>query len=312
MKGVKITMTVPTDVNYTSQLTKEIIHSLAKEYPFVSVSSIGKSVMGSDIYALKCGYGEKKVFINAAHHANEWITTPLLLKFMQRYLSAYDANLHICGIDAKELFMGTTVVCVPLVNPDGVDLVNGAIEKNSPYYQKATAISANYEHIPFPDGWKANIEGVDLNLNYPALWNSAKKIKKEKGIDSPAPRDYVGTSPLCAPEARALYDLTVASGFCLTLSYHTQGKVIYWKYLDFLPQNSYEIAQNLSKASGYAIEVTPSESGFAGYKDWFISQYNLPGYTVEAGEGKSPLPKEQFDTIYEANEPLLVSALNLV
>ena len=172
-------MTVPTDVNYTSQLTKEIIHSLAKEYPFVSVSSIGKSVMGNDIYALKCGYGEKKVFFNAAHHANEWITTPLLLKFMHSYLSAYDDNTYICGIDAKELFMNTTLVCVPLVNPDGVDLVNGALDESSPYYQKAKAICAKYDHIPFPRGWKANIDGVDLNLNYPSGWGNAKKIKKE-------------------------------------------------------------------------------------------------------------------------------------
>lgn len=304
-------MTVPTDALYTSRLTKDTIYALAQKYPYLSVRSIGKSVMGTDILALTCGYGEKKVFFNATHHANEWITTPVLLKFLDRYMRAYETNSDICGISAKELFMSKTLVTVPLVNPDGTDLVNGAIDTTNPFYLSAGKIAANHPDIPFPEGWKANISGIDLNLNYPAGWGNAKEVKKGMGISAPAPRDYVGTSPLCAPEARAIYDLTLASGFCLTLSYHTQGKVIYWKYLDFLPQNSKEIAEALERASGYTMEVTPSESGYAGYKDWFISCYNLPGYTIEAGEGENPLPVEQFDKIYTDNEALLVAALNL-
>jgi hypothetical protein len=49
-----------------------------------------------------------------------------------------------------------------MVNPDGVDLVNGFLE-SGPYYQMAKAIGESYPDIAFPSGWKANIEGVDLN-----------------------------------------------------------------------------------------------------------------------------------------------------
>ncbi|MDY3304708.1 MAG: M14 family metallocarboxypeptidase [Clostridia bacterium] len=302
---------VPTNIQYTSGLTYKIAKKLCNKYPFLTCRSIGKSVLGKDILLLKVGCGERRAFFNASHHANEWITTPVLLKFIEQYCMAYANGEKICGIQARELFIHKTLFTVALVNPDGVDLVNGAIDKNSDAYKNAVSIADNYNQIKFPDGWKANIEGTDLNLNYPAGWGNAKRIKYEKGFNKPAPRDYVGACPLSAPESRAIYDLSLRSSFCLTLSYHTQGKIIYWKYLDFLPFNSLEIANKLSEASGYRLEVTPAESGYAGYKDWFISAFNRPGYTVEAGSGENPLPISQFDEIYSDNKNLLVTALNL-
>lgn len=83
------------------------------------------------------------------------------------------------------------------------------------------------------------------------------------------------------------------------LTFHTQGEVIYWKFLDYNPPKSQEIAGELSKSSGYALEDTPYASSFAGFKDWFIEQFNLPGYTIEAGLGINPLPISQFDKIYQ-------------
>ena len=49
---------------------------------------------------------------------------------------------------------------------------------------------------------------------------------------------------------------------------------------------------------GYTLSETPFNSSFAGYKDWFIQNYNLPGYTVEVGRGINPLSISQFDEIY--------------
>ena len=300
---------VPTDVDYTYALTKIVAHGLEMRYPLLKTGVFGKSVMQKDLFYLEIGDGENEILVNASHHANEWITTPIVLKFVEDYLRAY-ANLDtIYTSDAKMLYNTRKLFIVPLVNPDGVDLVNGALDKSGQFYQNAVQIANNYPQVEFPNGWKANINGTDLNLNYPAGWYNARNIKYALGYTSPAPRDYVGTSPLSAPESRAMYNFTLSRRFLITLSYHTQGNVIYWKYLNYLPPNSLEIGEALSMASGYVLETTPSESGYAGYKDWFISYYNLPGYTIEAGLGENPLPISQFNEIYPPNLMLIVTAI---
>ena len=295
---------VPTNIVYTSHLVDFIVRGLKARYPFVKTGSIGKSVMGKEIPYLIIGAGSTQVSYNASHHANEWITTPVLLKFLEQYAAAYSHGGRINNVPASSLYNKASLYLVPMVNPDGVDLVNGVINSGN-YYTRARTYANNYPSIPFPRGWKANIEGIDLNLQYPASWEEARRIKYAQGFVSPAPRDFVGMAPLTAPESRAMHDFTEQNKFSLILAYHTQGEVIFWKYLDYLPVNSREIAGKMGRASGYAVIETPRESAFAGYKDWFIQEYNRPGYTIEAGLGENPLPISQFDNIYRKNIGIL-------
>ena len=301
---------VPTNIRYVWELLSYIVNGLSVRYPFIETGNIGKSVMGNDIFYIKIGTGQTEVMYNATHHANEWITTPLLLKFAEQYAKAYEEKGEIFGKSAEDLFNSKTLYIIPCVNPDGMDVVNGGLPVGE-YYNNVLAISKNYPQIPFPDGWKANINGIDLNLNYPANWQKAKEIKYEQGYTSPAPRDFVGVDPLCEPESIAMYNFTLNHQFALTLSYHTQGKVIYWKYLDYIPKRSYTIGQKLAEVSGYTLSLTPEESSYAGYKDWFIQAFNKPGYTVEAGVGINPLPLSQFNDIYNDNYGLLTTALEM-
>ena len=297
---------VPTSISYTYLLTCYCLEGLAARYPFIRLSVIGTSILGRNLYVAGIGAGSHQVLYNASHHANEWITTPVLLKFLEDYAQAYSTGGNIYDTEAEQLFAESRISIVPLVNPDGVDLVTGAIQ-SGPSYQEALAISRNYPEISFPSGWKANIVGTDLNLNYPAQWERAREIKFEQGFTSPAPRDYVGTGPLSAPESSALYQYTLENNFSLTLSYHTQGQVIYWKFADYNPPGALEIGRLFSQLSGYALETTPYASGFAGYKDWFIQNYNRPGYTMECGLGENPLPVTQFPKIYRDNLGVLVT-----
>ena len=97
----------------------------------------------------------------------------------------------------------------------------------------------------------------------------------------------------------------------LTLSYHSQGEVIYWKFLDLEPAGAEAIGRRFARVSGYTLEDTPFASGFGGYKDWFILTYDRPGYTVEVGQGTNPLPLADFDSIYEKNLGILTLGLEL-
>lgn len=299
---------VATNVPYSSQLMEWIVEGLAARHPYLETGRIGQSVMGTPIWYLKLGNGPTEVSYNASFHANENITTPVLLKFAEELLDAYAKEKTYKDVYPEHLFEEFSLYLIPLVNPDGVDLVNGLLDSGR-FYRQAARIAQNYPQIAFPDGWKANIQGVDLNLQFPAGWEEAKRIKYRQGYVTPAPRDYVGITPLSAPESIAMYNFTRSMDFALILAYHTQGEVIYWKFLDYNPAGSYEIAQYFSSVSGYRVEETPSASGYAGYKDWFIQEYDRPGYTIEAGLGENPLSMEQFDKIYADNVGILLGGM---
>lgn len=161
------------------------IEAIKELYSFVNIISIGKSILGKDLTVLKIGNGSKEVFYNASFHANEWITSPVLIKFIAEYCLAVSKNGTIFGYNANELFNNTSLYIAPMVNPDGVDLVTGAISKGSSSYNNAKKIAASYPDIPFPNGWKANIEGVDLNLQFPARMGKRKKNKIQARIYIP-------------------------------------------------------------------------------------------------------------------------------
>lgn len=302
---------VLTDAAYTSQLVAETVEKLSRRYPFLITGRIGQSVMGRPIYYIQIGNGKRELFYNAAFHANEWITTPVLLKFAEEYAGRLWEGSRFYGVDPALLFQNFKLYLVPMVNPDGVDLVNKSLN-NRIYEVRAEQIAADYPDIPFPNGWKANIEGIDLNLQFPAGWDTAREVKAAQGYVSPAPRDYVGPAPLVAPESRAVYEFTRAHDFELILAYHSQGEVIYWKYQDYEPPRSYEIARYFGAVSGYTVEETPYASGNAGYKDWFIKDYNRPGYTIEVGLGENPLPVSQFEQIYRNNIGILIGAMTVL
>ncbi len=302
---------VPTDLPFTSEVLSVSIQGLLARYPFLSQRTIATTAYGRPVTVLHLGEGTRSVLYNASHHANEWITTPLLMKFLEEYAEAVSQGLPIFGMDAQTLFRQTQLYLVPMVNPDGVDLVTGAILPDTEQYDAAQNIAAYFPAIPFPDGWKANLTGVDLNLNYPAEWEQARENKFALGFNRPAPRDYVGQAPLDQTESAAMVALTQQVNPRLTLSYHSQGEVIYWKFLDLEPPEARGIGQTFARVSGYALEDTPYASGFAGYKDWFILEYDRPGYTVEVGSGLNPLPLSQFSTIYEKNLGILALGLTL-
>ncbi len=288
---------VPTEIDWCAALVAYCVRGLAARYPFIRSSQIGSSELGRPLWRLQLGQGENRVLYNAEHHANEWITTPILLHFAEELAKAFGDGGTLYGISAAEILEYATISLIPAVNPDAMDLVTGELQSGTAY-QRARRIAEAYPRFPFPAGWKANILGVDLNLQYPAGWEQARENKYAQGIASPAPADFVGTAPLTAAESRALYEYTFAFDPALTLSWHSQGEVIYWRYQDREPEGAGRIAEVFSRASGYAVEETPYASGFAGYKDWFILAYDRPGYTIEAGLGQNPLPISAFAAVY--------------
>ncbi len=294
------------DIKYTYNVMWYNIMGLIQRYPFLDASSIGKSVLGNDLYLIRFGSGPKKIHINASHHALEWITSVFIMKFIESISKAYVNGEYIDGYNIRNIFDTHTFYIVPMVNPDGVDLVNEGLQPNNPYYNDL--IMWNKTGRPFSEVWQANIRGVDLNHNYDAAWQESKNAEKALGITGPGPTRYSGEYPFSEPETQAMRDLTQSEDFYLALAYHTQGEVIYWNFMNLATQRDQEIGDILARASGYDLDTASGVASYAGYKDWFIKDFRKPGYTVEAGKGKNPLPITQLPRIYEDNMRLILAA----
>lgn len=153
---------VSTNISYNFNIFRQDLGLLLRTYPFINVQTVGNSLLGKPIYVIRLGHGPRKVFYSGSIHANEWITTPILMKFIEDYCISYSRQSTLYGYSTRNLFNSTSIYIMPMINPDGVDLVTGNIAVSSPSYQKAFHIASQFSSIPFPSGWKANLNGVDL------------------------------------------------------------------------------------------------------------------------------------------------------
>lgn len=215
------------DYFYTYQKLVRDIQFLKYEFKEINSleeGSIGKSILNHKIPYLKVGEGNKKILINAAHHANEWITSLVSINFFEKLLNHLKKDHLYKGYDVNSILSQTKLFLVPMVNPDGVDLV----QKEKYIFEQKEFLELIFKNQKYLKNWKANIRGVDLNLNYPTGWEKAKVIKRKKGVVGPNYRDYVGPNPLSELESQSLANFTTLQKFNLTISLHSQGEEIYW------------------------------------------------------------------------------------
>ena len=262
------------------------IAGLTARYPCVSRSVIGRSVMGKPLHLLTVGNGPRRLQVNAALHANEWLTSASLMAFIEEYAAAFEEDARWQGHDVTAWHKEWTLQAVPMANPDGVELVQEGAGEDHPLRRQLTAWNGGRSSFR---GWKANIRGVDLGDQFPAFW---EEEQTRRGTLAPAPKDYGGESPLSEPEAAALSHLAEQSPAAAAVSFHSQGQEIYWNYRGYEPPEREALAHALAAASGYrAVKLTGSD---AGYKDWFIYRFGEPAFTVELGLGRNPLPPSEF------------------
>lgn len=272
--------------------------------PGIRYGVIGKSVMGKDIPYIAIGRGKIHLHVNAGMHANEWLNVPCLMFFVKNYIKALNQKATFHGHEPDLWFEEITLWVLPMLNPDGIELVLSGPGEDHPW--KKDLLELNAGDTDFSN-WKANIRGVDLNDQFPAFWDEEAS---RRGKTGPGPRDFGGESPLSEPESIALANWTKERKFDAVIALHSQGQEVYWNYRNEEPEHSENWAGQLADAAGYkAVKLFGSD---AGYKDWFILEFRRPGFTVETGLGVNPLPVSQYDTITQEVERIMVTAMTLV
>ena len=274
------------------------INKFQKNFPgFIHTQIIGKSVDGRNIYAIKLGKGEKEIFFNGSHHAREHMTTNVLMEMLDQYASSYSANRNFNSYNVRELLNKVSIWFVPMVNPDGVMLVQeGHLTAKNPQY----VLQLNGGKTDF-SSWKANIRGVDLNRQYPADWaNIANNTGK------PAPENFKGYQPLSEPEVQAVYNFVKAHHFKIATAYHSSGRILYWNFHQATGayNRDYQIALKYSNLTGYSLVFPGSNPSGGGFTDWFIQDMKMPGFTPEISTHtySKPVPLSNFDSIWKENQ----------
>ena len=288
------------DTPYTYDALCHDLHRLINLYPFIKKHLIGHSVCGKEIYELTIGCGKRQLHINAGMHGNEWITTAILMNFLNEYAVAVTDFNHLWHSYMIRSLKNVTLSIVAMVNPDGVNLaINGCQQFPERSFD---LLKMNNGRTDFAN-WKANIRGIDLNKQFPAAWH----IEAERLNHVPAARDYAGSNPLTEPEVKALVQLTKKRNFQRVISLHTQGEEIYWYFGKNTPFESKAISNEFARVSGY--QPVKHLDNYAGFKDWFIQEYKRPGFTIELGRGKNPLSLRKFATIYMKTKRILLANL---
>ena len=285
---------------------RDAVYAIKGRYPSAELGSIGKSVMGKDLYYLKIGKGSSIVLYTAAFHGMERITSVLMLRFAERLLRAIDDDTEIAGIKARRAMIGRSLVIVPRVNPDGCDIALKGIGGCGYHAAKIYNWCDGNFSI-----WNANARGVDINHNFDAGWNELQKMEKNAGIYGPSPTRYGGPSPESEPETCALTNLCRKNSICHVLAFHSQGEEIYWRYGEHTPQKGKKMAEVFAASTGYTLEAPIGLASHGGFKDWFIEEFHRPGFTIEVGKGKNPLDCRLLDEIYERIEEMLVLGIVL-
>lgn len=213
--------------NFDYRLLTKTLDLLCERYPFLRRFSIGQSVAGREIHAVRIGRNTDNVLLAGAFHSSEHITTNVLVKFIEELCLAFENDGAVEGINVKKGLYGRGVVIIPRVNPDGCEIAIHGKTATAPFAEKIRNLcSGDYAH------YNSNLRGVDLNHNFDADWVKLKNEEKKSGIFGPAATRYGGPFPESEPETAALCEFCRNSDISHVAAFHTQGEVIYWTYGD--------------------------------------------------------------------------------
>ncbi len=231
--------------------------------------NIGYSYKGVPIYYFAVRKSLSPVLlVQYGMHAREYITTYLAIKQIKDFVLFGKFG---------------TVYFIPAVNPDGIKIA----ETVNPLY-------------------KANYNGVDLNVNFDARWGTGIFNVRERGAEN-----CIGEFPFSEIESRALRDFTLLVKPDMTVSYHSKGEEIYYKFFqgEERLKRDYLFAKTVSDCTGYCIKDTLGSSG--GYKDWCVESLKIPAITIEVGSDllSHPIKKRSLPEIYDKNKKVIENLL---
>lgn len=197
-------------------LQEEIVRTGQEHPSLTKVVSIGKSLQGQDILALKLTKNARKtkdgakpsVLYLSNQHAREWITPEMTRRLMHHYLDNYKSDKRI-----KKIVDSTELWFVLSANPDGYDFTHAA-DGDRQWRKNMRDVNG--------DGQYTVGDGVDLNRNFPYKWG----YDDEGSSPYPTSQTYRGAGPGSEPETKAIDAFQKRIGFEYGINYHSAAELL--------------------------------------------------------------------------------------
>jgi hypothetical protein len=258
--------------------TTDLLSDFHIDYPdLVNVFSIGKSVLGKDIWCIRItnennSQNKYTCFIDGCMHGSEWESCDACLYFAEYLLINFENNITI-----NSILNQTEIYIVPLFNPDGRQNDN-----------------------------RFNENGIDLNRNFDVHFGALRghsiplgklfgRIKIPKLV---FPRLNLwftnsGRRAFSEPESSAIRDfmkeLDSKNKFSFYLNCHTATHNIITPWSTYKPVFELSTQQNsvFNYAKNWISENTEYEDSDLWYAasgtsmDWCFKEFEIPSFTFE-------------------------------
>lgn len=244
-----------------------ILNDFHAKYPSLTkLVSIGKSLEGRDIWALKISdnasvdesVDEPALLFNGMHHAREVMTPEVVLDLAAYLLEGYGTDSN-----ATKWVDGLEVWVLPMLNVDG----NNMMWTQDKMWRKNTR-----------GGY-----GVDLNRNYPVGWNSC-----DGSSGRASAQDYRGDAPASEPETQVMMNFVKTIRPAFNISYHSYSEIVIYPYgckplypetKEIIEEIGNTVAKKIGYKAGTAWELLYNADG--GDIDWMYKTYGVIPFVIE-------------------------------
>lgn len=269
---------------------EDFVQEMATKYPdIVSLKSIGKTLEGRDIWAVKISdhaqldEKEPAILVNAMHHAREVMTPEITTDMIEYLITRYGQDSEVTKwVNSTEIWV------IPMFNLDG----NNKMWLDDSMWRKNTR-----------DG-----HGVDINRNYPTGWNSCNGSSASKFSQT-----YRGTAPASEPETQAMMNFVAAIKPVFNISYHSYSEIVIYPFgCRPLRTPSEEAVETIGAEIGKKLEYKPGTAWELLYNadggdiDWMYSEHQVIPYVIEVNstwDGFHPNYDKMRDKTVMRNRP---------
>jgi hypothetical protein len=262
--------------------------SLFRRFPIGVTSQERQKIYAVEV-AAPGGKKGPAILINGCHHSNELLGGEICLAFLHDVASRYGNDP-----DLTRLLGRFRVIVVPVVNVDGHNVVTSG---KDPRWRKNRRDTDGDGRVEYP-------EGVDLNRNYDFNWahGGSADARSER---------YRGPFPFSESEASAIASLAREERFLCSLTYHSQGEVIYYPWTwggrkapddPLLTSMAREIAGSIRTMKGDTCYRAEYGAGTVGQTyPWLYGALGTFDFVVETGKGASFVPPSEVAGVVREN-----------